>query len=95
MFNQKIEAIKIKLYELLQFRYSKNVLITFIALIIAFIALSSCKNHTEKSNQSIAVSVIKIIPKNTPVTIEFVGQTESAHQVEIRARVNGFFELAP
>ena len=38
------------------------------------------------------VSVIKIAPKDTPVVIEFIGQTQSSHQVEIRARVNGFLD---
>ena len=38
------------------------------------------------------VSVIKIEPKDTPIVVEFVGQTQSSHQVEIRARVNGFLD---
>ena len=32
------------------------------------------------------------IPLGAAVTFEFVGQTESSQQVEIRARVNGFLE---
>lgn len=38
------------------------------------------------------VSVIKIEPRDTPLVVEFVGQTQSSHQVEIRARVNGFLD---
>ena len=38
------------------------------------------------------VSVIKIIPQDTPLVVEFVAQTQSSHQVEIRARVNGFLD---
>ena len=38
------------------------------------------------------VSVIRIEPKDTPLVLEFLGQTQSSHQVEIRARVNGFLD---
>jgi len=40
----------------------------------------------------VRVSVIKIRPQDTPVTYEFVGQTESASQVQIVARVSGFLD---
>ena len=33
-----------------------------------------------------------VTPKDTPVSFEYVGQTQSSHQVQIRARVNGFLE---
>ncbi|NLN59759.1 MAG: efflux RND transporter periplasmic adaptor subunit [Deltaproteobacteria bacterium] len=36
------------------------------------------------------VSVIEIVPGDMPVVFTFVGQTHSSHQVEIRARINGF-----
>jgi len=38
------------------------------------------------------VGVIKVVLHDVPITYEFVGQTESSQQVEIRARVNGFLE---
>ena len=38
------------------------------------------------------VTVIQIAARDTPVSFEFVGQTESSHQVEIRARVAGFLD---
>jgi membrane fusion protein (multidrug efflux system) len=38
------------------------------------------------------VTVIKTVPKDTPVTIEFVGKTVSSRKVEIRSRVEGFLE---
>ena len=38
------------------------------------------------------VSVVKIEPQDTPVTFEYVAQTQSSHQVEIRGRVNGFLD---
>jgi membrane fusion protein (multidrug efflux system) len=38
------------------------------------------------------VTIIKTVPKDTPVTIEFVGKTVSSRKVEIRSRVEGFLE---
>ena len=38
------------------------------------------------------VTAIKVDPKNAPIVIEFVGQTLSSHQVEIRSRVNAFLD---
>ncbi len=40
----------------------------------------------------IEVTVTKVVPTDTPITYEFVGQTESANQVQIVARVNGFLD---
>jgi len=40
----------------------------------------------------VEVSVIVISPRTTPVAFEYVGQTQSSHQVQIVARVNGFLE---
>jgi membrane fusion protein (multidrug efflux system) len=41
-------------------------------------------------NAQSEVSVIKIEPRDTPVAFTFVGQTQSSHPVEIRARIDGF-----
>ncbi len=41
---------------------------------------------------SVEVTTVTVSPKDTPVNLEFVGQTESSRQVEIRARVNGFLD---
>ncbi|KPJ99070.1 MAG: hemolysin D [Desulfobacterales bacterium SG8_35] len=38
------------------------------------------------------VTVITAVPRDTPVTIEFVGKTVSSRRVEIRSRVEGFLE---
>ncbi|CAD6527512.1 Multidrug resistance protein MdtA [Paraburkholderia hiiakae] len=38
------------------------------------------------------VDVINVALRDVPVVFEYVGQTESSQQVEIRARVNGFLE---
>jgi membrane fusion protein (multidrug efflux system) len=64
----------------------------FIGL-MALCLLSGCES--EKSDDAIKpvqVSVVRISPKDTPVTFEFVGQTESSSQVQIVARVSGFLD---
>jgi len=38
------------------------------------------------------VSVVKVQTKDIPVSFQFVAQTESSHEVEIRARVVGFLD---
>jgi len=66
-------------------------LIVFSVTLALFPLLTSChqENKVQQHTQS-AVSIIQIAPRDTPIAIEFVGQTQSSHQVEIRARVNGF-----
>jgi membrane fusion protein (multidrug efflux system) len=39
-----------------------------------------------------AVEVVQVIAKDTPITFEYVAQTQSSQQVSIQARVNGFLE---
>jgi membrane fusion protein, multidrug efflux system len=41
---------------------------------------------------AVEVSVVTVKARATPVTFEFVGQTQSSREVEIRARVDGFLE---
>jgi membrane fusion protein (multidrug efflux system) len=38
------------------------------------------------------VEVTQIVAKDTPITMEYVAQTQSSQQVNIQARVNGFLE---
>lgn len=69
--------------------------ILFLVLtIILAAALSGCgdKSDKEQSRPAIPVTVITVTPRDVPIDIEFVGTTESSHQVEIRARVEGFLE---
>jgi len=39
-----------------------------------------------------AVAVVTVVPKDEPVSAEFVGQTQSSHLVNIQARVSGFLD---
>ena len=61
-------------------------------MLVAFALLGGCKKEEAKAPALPEVSVIKITPRDTDVTLEYVGQTESSHQVEIRARVDGFLD---
>jgi membrane fusion protein (multidrug efflux system) len=62
-------------------------------------ALSSISVRAEKKEQPSGqappapeVTVIKTVPRDTPVVIEFVGKTVSSRRVEIRSRIEGFLE---
>jgi membrane fusion protein (multidrug efflux system) len=62
------------------------------------LALASALTACHKSEAPAAargpveVSVRTIEPRDTPVSFEYVGQTQSSRQVQIVARVNGFLE---
>jgi membrane fusion protein (multidrug efflux system) len=62
----------------------------------AFLALlglmSGCTEPEKPPPPLTEVTVMQVQPKDTPVTFEFVGMTESSQQVEVRARVEGFLE---
>jgi len=70
-----------------------------ILLIVLILVLSPLSVQAAKKEQAPAqappapeVTVIKTIPRDTPITIEFVGKTVSSRRVEIRSRVEGFLE---
>ncbi|WP_295458776.1 efflux RND transporter periplasmic adaptor subunit [uncultured Thiodictyon sp.] len=56
--------------------------------------LAGCDKPAAKpqAHPAAEVTVQTIVPRDTPVRFEFVGQTQSTHQVQIRARVDGFLE---
>ncbi len=56
--------------------------------------LTGCENEEPKpqARPPVEVSVIKVTPRDTPVSFEYVGQTQSSRQVQIVARVSGFLE---
>ncbi len=65
---------------------------------IFFLALNSfffsCHGEDKGVSQApaVEVSTVKVEPKTVPVTLEYVGQTQSSHIVEIRARVEGYID---
>ncbi|MFO1303523.1 MAG: efflux RND transporter periplasmic adaptor subunit [Burkholderiales bacterium] len=56
--------------------------------------LTGCGKEAPKvaEVQPVEVSVMTVAARDTPVSYEYVGQTESSHQVQIRARVTGFLD---
>jgi len=58
------------------------------------LGLAGCSKQEQArpAAQAAEVSVLTVKGQTVPVTFQFVGQTESSQQVEIRARVNGFLE---
>ncbi len=55
-------------------------------------ALADSDKASPDDPAPVEVSVIRIKPQDTPVTLEFVGKTVSSRRVEIRSRVEGFLE---
>ncbi|ACD18531.1 efflux RND transporter periplasmic adaptor subunit [Paraburkholderia phytofirmans] len=63
-------------------------------VLTAFATLSGCheKEAPAAARPPVNVGVVDIALRDVPVVFDYVGQTESSQQVEIRARVNGFLE---
>ena len=63
-------------------------------LVLAVALLPGCKKDEKKAEERppVEVTVMKIVPRDTPVSFEYVGQTQSTRQVQIVARVNGFLD---
>ena len=70
----------------------------FVGLPLGLVALSAltltaCEKEEVKTvPPPVEVNAVKVEPQTVPVATSFVAQVESSHQVEIRARVNGFLE---
>jgi len=62
-----------------------------VALLVLPLA-GGCSKKQKPQDRQVEVTAVKVTPADTPVTFEFVAQTQSSHEVEIRARVNGFLE---
>jgi len=58
------------------------------------VLVSGCSKEAPKTEARgpVEVAAITIVPRDTPVSFEYVGQTQSSHQVQIRARVNAFLD---
>jgi membrane fusion protein, multidrug efflux system len=64
-----------------------------IALMPFMLALSACKKQASAPTpQAPEVTVMTVQGQTTPITLEFIAQTQSSREVEIRARVEGFLE---
>jgi membrane fusion protein (multidrug efflux system) len=63
--------------------------------LFAFTLLAGCGKEDAKAppqRPPVDVTVMTVAARDTPVSFEFVGQTQSSREVEIRARVDGFLE---
>ncbi len=78
-------------------RTHERLRLAFVALssvCILSVAVTSCTRHEKKmpEKQPIEVTVVNVSPVDLPVSVEYVAQTQSSHQVNIQARVNGFLD---
>jgi len=68
-------------------------LFSLTALAIVMTTVCGCKKEEPPAPPPPAeVVAVTVTPQTVPVTVPFVAQAESSHQVEIVARVNGFLE---
>ena len=81
-----------------EYRTARRMPWAFFGLVAAWSALAvlmGCTKEEAKLQQApppAEVYVVKVEPQNVPITFEYVAQTQSSHQVEVRARVNGFLD---
>src|SRR5579872_4729418 len=63
-------------------------------LLLPVFLLTACGKGEQApaTRPPIEVTAVTVTPRDTPVNYEFVGQTLSSHQVQIRARVAGFLD---
>jgi membrane fusion protein, multidrug efflux system len=68
--------------------------IALVAILVCTLLVVACKK--EKTSvapiQTIEVTAVKVEPRDVPITFEWLAQTESSRQVDIRARVEGILE---
>ena len=71
----------------------RTLLVLFLAVpMMAALAACGGEQKTAPPAGPVDVTVLEISPRDVPVSIQFVGTTESSHEVEIRSRVAGFLE---
>lgn len=64
-----------------------------LAVILFSLTFTGCDKEAPSAKQGVPeVTVIKVEPKDTPVSSVFVAKTASSRRVEIRSRVEGFLE---
>jgi membrane fusion protein (multidrug efflux system) len=65
----------------------------FAVLLSSLVALAGCNTSSDEETQgAIPVTTLTVSERSVPVTLEAVGRTEGAKEVEIRARVSGIIE---
>ncbi|WP_095194290.1 efflux RND transporter periplasmic adaptor subunit [Pseudomonas sp. Irchel 3A7] len=73
--------------------YSSGNGLPIACLLGVFVLLAGCgKEPVSPARKPPDVTVMTVTARDTPVTFEFVAQTQSSREVEIRARVAGFLD---
>jgi membrane fusion protein (multidrug efflux system) len=62
------------------------------ALCVGLVAGCGKETAPPPARPPVDVTVVSVAARDTPVSFEFIGQTQSSREVEIRARVDGFLE---
>lgn len=75
----------------IDFKPRTNALVWVLACMLLAVG---CKKQESRvaTSQTIEVTAVKVEPRDVPITFEWLAQTESSRQVEIRARVAGILE---
>lgn len=60
--------------------------------VLALLAAGCAKEAAPPPSGPLQVTAVTVRPQDTPVQFEFVAQTQSSREVEIRARVDGFLD---
>jgi len=68
------------------------VLLSATAILAAALLPGCHKEEKKPAARAPEVTVVTVSPRDVPVSFEYVGQTQSSHQVNIQARVSGFLE---
>lgn len=76
------------------YRGRSTTLATTLVFCVLLAAAGGCgkKEQAKPEAKPAEVFVVKVEPRDTPVSFQYVAQTQSSHQVEVRARVNGFLD---
>lgn len=71
-----------------------RVLLRLSLSLLVLLAAAGCEQKRPQVGAvgPIEITALTMVEKDAPVSFEFVGNTESSRQVEIRARVNGFLD---
>lgn len=64
----------------------------YLACFTLALLATACSKDAPPPRPAIDVTTVTVQPVDAPVIYEFVGQTQSSREVEIRARVEGFLE---
>lgn len=73
------------------FKPRTNALVWVLACMLLAVGCRKQESRVATS-QTIEVTAVKVEPRDVPITFEWLAQTESSRQVEIRARVAGILE---